>query len=451
MKIRIALLRRIFYVSLTLGLLVAVVSIFYLRAQIQYIGTDTETGPIWVVTNTERDLQKFELELMEYLLSQSTAAEVNLKFDILWSRVTTLEVGKAKHTFEEFEVDTSVIGKIRQYLLDSEETIIAIDNATPEEISVVLHRYFAFNKDLRQLTLDVLAADGIKKDEWREELLNISKTHFNVAILAIFCVVLLFGLFSAEQIQSRRRLAELRVLLQNAEAANVAKSQFISIMNHELRTPLTSISGAIELLNNNVLGEMSEKAKSVINLANRNCKQLMSLINEILDAEKFAAGRMEYSFTTIQLSEFLYEQVKVNGPYSDKFGINLELLEVPPNTLCEMDIKRMAQVMANLLSNAIKFSESGSTVTVAASVLNTSVTITVKDHGRGIPDAALEKLFHQFEQVDSSDERERGGTGLGLYIVRSIVEGHGGRVEVKSKIGEGSTFSVIMDCLSVSA
>ena len=220
---------------------------------------------------------------------------------------------------------------------------------------------------------------------------------------------------------------------------NRMKDEFVSTVSHELRTPLTSISGSHSLLLGGVIEELSPKVHDLLDLANRNTKRLLSLINDILDLQKMEAGKMKYEFSPIDLSTLVERAIEENSEYAKQYDIKLELKE-SSSMFANVDENRMMQVLGNLISNAIKFSEQGASVELSLTQYEENARIQVIDHGRGIPEHFHKTLFNKFTQVDSSDSRQKGGTGLGLAITKSIIEKHKGNISFISKIDEGTTF-----------
>lgn len=218
------------------------------------------------------------------------------------------------------------------------------------------------------------------------------------------------------------------------------KNEFISVVSHELRTPLTSLSGSIRLVTAGTFGALPDKAQSLLEIANRNVERLNLLVNDILDVEKIKSNRMEFDFTTSNIAVLAEKAVAENAAYGAKFDVRLTLEDNLKAAHAEIDEFRMAQVLANLLSNAVKFSPAGSEVILRLSRHKGMLRIAVVDSGCGIPEEMRDRLFDRFFQIDASDSRSKQGSGLGLTIVKSIVERHGSRIHVESTPGEGSTF-----------
>ena len=220
------------------------------------------------------------------------------------------------------------------------------------------------------------------------------------------------------------------------------KDEFISTVSHELRTPLTSIRGALGLLSSGILGNLSDKAANLLRIALTNSDRLVRLINDILDLERIQSGREPLAFRPMQLSEIIRQAIDGMQPVADQAGV--QLIHDATQVEIAADPDRLLQVITNLLSNAVKFSPPNSAVSVMIRPGITGVTISVIDHGRGIPADKLEAVFGRFQQVDASDSRQKGGSGLGLAICRTIVLQHSGRIWAERNPVRGSTFRVFL-------
>lgn len=216
------------------------------------------------------------------------------------------------------------------------------------------------------------------------------------------------------------------------------KDEFISVVSHELRTPLTAIRGSLGLMAGGAIGPLPDRAHRLVGLALESTERLTRLINDMLDIERIESGTTTMTFGECDAAELV--RTAVDGVRSLAAAVPVELATGPSSGLVHADADRIVQTLTNLIGNAIKFSPPHTTITVAAHPEGDVVQFSVTDQGRGIPEDKLERIFERFEQVDSSDSRQKGGTGLGLSISRTIVRRHGGRIWVHSEMGVGSTF-----------
>ena len=440
MKIPFGSLRWLLFGIVITGLVAAVFSLASLRSQILEIGGATTSGPVWYITGVERDVKEFQLSLASYELGRTTAQNVNLLFDILWSRVSGAGKGEVATELAEHGIDVSPIVQIMGLLRQHETTVVNVDTASPEAIQKVSSDFAKLNESVHDLGLKILQATSAETQDWQDALLKISSANSLIGLVVGVTVFILMILLLLDGISAKRQLREKDGLLVAAEAASLAKSRFISIVNHELRTPLTSINGAVSLMSAGAFGAIPEKFQQPINIAERNCAKLTVLISDLLDAEKLSSAKMEFYLEKIDLRQFLQEQIAVNQPFAETFGVSLVTDPLMPDLSVNGDPHRLGQVLANLISNAAKFSKAGDSVVVGLTKRGGRAVVCVKDTGRGIPESARARIFERFQQVYSSDVRERGGTGLGLSIVKSIIEAHGGAVTFDSVVGEGTTF-----------
>ncbi len=258
--------------------------------------------------------------------------------------------------------------------------------------------------------------------------------------------------------------------ISDRKAAEQLKDEFVSVVSHELRTPLTSIHGSLKLLSTGKLGQLGMQGQNLINIALNNTERLTRLVNDVLDLEKMSAGRVNLVPMCCSAVALIKNATQAMQSMASDYGITLitgvtlpedrpesrlesrpedwlENADIDPSIFQNLDVwadpDQIMQALTNLLSNAIKFSPQGATVLIKARATeapSNKVEFLVKDYGRGIPSDKLETIFERFQQVDTSDARERGGTGLGLAICRSIVQQHEGRIWVKSVHGKGSSF-----------
>ena len=258
-----------------------------------------------------------------------------------------------------------------------------------------------------------------------------------------------------QQSQLQSLLAKERVARTDAEAAHQAlaqqnerlreldrlKDEFISLVSHELRTPLTSIRGYLELLLDGGAGELSDDQSRFLSVVDRNSKRLMHLVGDLLFLAQVEAGKLTLELGEVRLDDVVSESVEAAKPIADEKGIQLRAsLDTTPNMVG--DRGRLGQVLDNLVSNAIKFTTEGGAVDVRLSSTADEALIEVADNGIGIAPEEQELLFDRFFRSSEATERAIPGTGLGLTIVKAIVERHDGTVEVESASGRGTTMRV---------
>jgi signal transduction histidine kinase len=230
-------------------------------------------------------------------------------------------------------------------------------------------------------------------------------------------------------------------LYQQAREIDRMKSDFVAVVSHELRTPLTSIKGSLEILSDDRYFQITPPQMELLKICQTSVDRLIVQINDILDFSKIESSKLTLKFEPVDVLSL------VEGVLSNLEGLaagkSIDLVLDAAADLPEIsaDGMRVSQVLTNLVGNAVKFSAADTKVVVTVTAGEDDVTFCVADQGPGIAPEDLGKLFQKFQQVDSSATRRQGGTGLGLFISRGIIEGHGGRIHVESEVGRGARFS----------
>jgi PAS domain S-box-containing protein len=219
------------------------------------------------------------------------------------------------------------------------------------------------------------------------------------------------------------------------------KDEFVSTVSHELRTPLTSIAGSLGLLVGTA-SSLPEGPARLIAIAHANCQRLIRLINDMLDVEKIESGKMKFEMGPLTLSEVAQRSIDAVRGYADQLGVEIRFSAEDDDLPVRGDLDRLVQVGANLISNAVKFSKTGDCVKVSVLRKGRLARLSMCDTGPGIPDEFRSRIFTKFAQADSSDTRQKGGTGLGLVIAKELVDRHGGRLWFESEVDHGSRFHV---------
>ena len=248
--------------------------------------------------------------------------------------------------------------------------------------------------------------------------------------------------FNAElKRQVGKATLDLRESNKELERLNKIKSEFVSTVSHELRTPLTSIQGYVSLIAEGDTGPITKEQKEFLEIVREESQRLLRLISDLLDISKIESGKIKTVFSDFDLLEFMgkYEKAAKSMASAKNIRVVLNVPEKLP--VIKADADKIKQVFDNLISNAIKFSGRNTALAITIKEDDKNIRIDVRDGGLGIAGKDMHLLFEKFQQLDSKMTRKAGGTGLGLAITKHLVESHGGKIWVKSKLGKGSVFS----------
>lgn len=232
--------------------------------------------------------------------------------------------------------------------------------------------------------------------------------------------------------------------IQILEKAIVMKDEFFSLISHEFKTPLTVINSAIQAMELICKKELSEKAKGFIDKIKQNSFRQLRLVNNLLDITRINASHIKINKRNLDIVFLTKAITKSVRLYAQQKSVKLTFTSTFGHKIIGIDDEKYERILLNLLSNAIKFTPEGNSVTVKVCSQKGNICIEVKDEGLGIPEDKRELIFERFGQVDSSLTRQAEGTGIGLSLVKLFVEALGGTIALKSKIGKGSTFTILL-------
>jgi PAS domain S-box-containing protein len=241
-----------------------------------------------------------------------------------------------------------------------------------------------------------------------------------------------------------------RAARRQAEEANSAKSQFLATMSHELRTPLNAIAGYTQLLTLGVRGEITPEQREDLERIDRSQRHLLSLINDILNFAKIEAGHVAIESEPVDVDEILESLKEFVEPQLQEKRVTFGCSNESAGAMARGDSDKVRQILINLLSNSIKFTREGGSISVKCTADDRSLRITVTDDGTGIPPDKLEAIFEPFVQVGRDFSSTHGGTGLGLSISRDLARRMNGDLDVESRLGQGSSFTLTLPRLDAS-
>jgi len=316
------------------------------------------------------------------------------------------------------------------YSIEELKKITFMDLLPSDQLGIVLEAQRKIKHESAfRMEIELIRADG------REMVADVSGSVVNTLPYTIQSII---------RDISDRKLMEESLLHAKliAEAASRTKSEFLANMSHELRTPLNSIIGFSDAMLEGLFGELEPKHYHYLQNISTSGKHLLNLINEILDISKVEAGKMELSLEVINAGSLMAEMVATMQLLATKKKITVNVQkDNDANILIMADAPKVKQILYNLLGNAIKFTPDGGEINIHASLEEKMVRISVIDNGIGISFEDQKKLFTPFTQLDNFVSKRHEGTGLGLALVKELVELHGGRVWVQSEVGKGSNFT----------
>lgn len=322
-----------------------------------------------------------------------------------------------------------MLGYSREELLT-----MGTDYSYPNYIAVdvkLFQELVAGKRDFYQIEIYIHKRGGI----WGRLIVSVVRNSFGQPQFAI-CII--------EDITSAKTAEiELRDSRDAAEAGSFAKSEFLATMSHELRTPLNAILGLSQLLEQELFGELNPKQKEYINCIHGSGEYLLALINDILDLSKVEAGKEELMPELLNVQDLCDDCLNIVRNRAADKNLQLTCQICPQVDVCIADQRRAKQMLLNLLTNAIKFTDQG-TVSLQVEKVPLGIAFKVLDTGIGIESSQINLLFQPFKQLDSRLNRHYEGTGLGLALTRKLARLHGGDVTVKSTVGEGSQFTLLL-------
>lgn len=269
---------------------------------------------------------------------------------------------------------------------------------------------------------DLGAVDYVTKPFNRKELVSRVRTHISL----------------------KKTKDELKKKNLELERTLEMKDEFLSLISHEFRTPLNVISSAIQAMNYICSDELSDKAKKYLRMIRQNTFRQLRLVNNLLDITRVNAGRIKINkknvdivFLTKSIIESIYTYVALKS-------IDVTFVSLIEKKIIGIDDEKYERILLNLLSNATKFTPEGKPIIVTLSSIDDKICVEVKDKGIGIPEDKANIIFERFGQVDSSLSRQAEGAGIGLSLVKKFIEALGGSISVKSELGKGSTFTILL-------
>jgi len=242
-------------------------------------------------------------------------------------------------------------------------------------------------------------------------------------------------------LEKRRLSVEMEALRRENERM---RENFVTVVTHEMRAPLVAVEQYLEVMLKEMAGDVTEKQKEILEHSRKRVEWLLTLVNEWLSMSRIQRGKIVESLETVKMRELLEESAALVKPQADEKDINIEIEVANGAESIEGDMDALSHVFMNLVSNAVKYNHEEGSVCVRAIDKDDSIAVEVEDTGVGIPEGSLPFIFDEFFRVKTDEGRRVTGTGLGLTVVKRIVEAHRGHVTVKSAVGQGTTFVVFL-------
>jgi NtrC-family two-component system sensor histidine kinase KinB len=373
------------------------------------ITTNDEIGELSREFNkmTER-LRKFEEMNIEKIISEKQKSETIVESisDAIIVCDAELRVQLVNHSAEDLLnlKETDVIGKkIDECFLD--ERLMEIFRS-PDKASVLNQPYLQYKHNGRQIFL-------------RPRVSEIPSPHGGKSGIVLI-------------LQDVTQFKELDKM----------KSDFMAAVSHEFRTPLTSINMSVDILRQKLLGDLTKGQEELLDASKQDCDRLNKLVKELLQLSKLESGKLETKEEKLNLTEVINSALHpMQLPFKDK-GVTLKFYASPSLPIFIGDAQQISWVISNLVTNALKYTDAGGIVEVKAEGKGKEIVIEVSDTGKGIPNEYLDKIFDKFVQVKQTLDPTPGSVGLGLSIVKEIVEMYGGKITVKSELNKGTTFTI---------
>ncbi|WP_082429632.1 ATP-binding protein [Pseudanabaena sp. 'Roaring Creek'] len=408
----------------------------------------------------------FELELMQQLADQIGIALSQAQFLEHLEEIVELRTAELQEVNRNLQQEINDRKQAETALRQSEEQLRLITNALPVLISYVdKNQCYRFNnkayEDWLGKSLSEIYGSDIKS-VWGDDCYSRMQTHVKQALRGQAVtyeneILLKDGsprsvnvtyIPHVDEHTNVKGFFALTADISDRKAIERMKDEFIAVVSHELRTPLTSMHSALKILATGRLGTLSKDGQQILEIADDNTVRLVRLVNNVLDLQRIESGEVKMEKQVCNVSTLMIQATEAMQPMAQNHGVVLVVEPIDINILVDSDY--IVQALTNLISNAIKFSAvNGKVWLTAENRPNAKVLFSVSDEGQGIPSDKLEIIFERFQQVDSSDSRRKGGTGLGLTICRKIVEQHEGKIWAESTLGKGSTFSFTLPLLNL--
>ena len=417
-----------------------------LNDHLRKVAVVAQGDPLWITSQLQHEFLRLKEAILLFGNDVATANDVSERFDIAWSRVNIMQVGTTAAFVSTIPEEENPIASLEETFRSIEPVIQALELSESsktdrvQKANLLQNRLQIYDLKLKRFALLLAQEKSRSMYEYRSNALSLAGAigYLFAAILLMttaFCAFLVVDLR-----ESRATTFKLEELANKANAASAAKDHFMSAISHELRTPLTSILGSVGILSNTFDAIPATQAKKIIAIVERNSERLLTLVNDILDAQQLMEGKVKLRLARTDLSPIIKAAVEDCQSYADQMKVTY-MVETPDEPLMvEVDKDRISQVICNLLSNAAKFSNPDDEVIVRAFKSGNLIKVEVEDHGVGIAESEHESIFTRFHQINPGETGPNKSSGLGLSISKELIEMHGGNIEFSSSLAKGAIF-----------
>lgn len=422
--------------------------------RVKYIITNTQDVTEKVCNRMEIELKNKQLEEQNILIKQQQQ-ELNAIMEGMKHQRDLLEmiVANLHESLYVFKKDGSIIlnktlNKQTCKLNNIKQIFDVVHYATLDGVSIPIEKSPIYKVLNGETTINNIMNFEYKGSEYSYLVNGIPFFNEN----GEFLYGLINSLDVTEFIKSSQLLNETQLKLLQAEREKSQalqqsiemKDEFLSLISHELRTPITVIDSAIQAMSLICWDELPDKSKKYIKTIRQNTYRQLRLVNNLLDIIRINSGRIKVNKRNLDIVFLTHSIVENVYTYAAKSGVKLKFVPSISKKILGIDEEKYERILLNLLSNAIKYTPEGKSIIVNLSYINGYICIEVKDSGIGIPEDKIDTIFERFGQVDSLLSRRAEGVGIGLSLVKKFVEALGGTITVKSKIGKGSTFKILL-------
>jgi signal transduction histidine kinase len=408
----------------------------------------------WYEGQLSRHLLNLKVDLIELRCQPTTERfdKARQNLDLAFSSLANLPREGGKQWHKDSITNMPEIDSVRQEL-DGIDSVFARPDDLMELANASLVRVDRALEQLHTMTMEIMYRRNERVGE-TDRLMSAFKDKLVFYAIAVLAVVASLAYLMHAHIRSERslqtaynnvtELAErLRLAKDAAIEAGHAKNRFLANVSHELRTPLNAVIGFADMMLQGYVGALSPKQKEYVNDILSSAKRLLALIADILDLSKVEAGKFELREDVADLTKLVRQAAHDMRAGAMQAGIKLSIGIGSEPIIMKADPLRLRQVVDNVLSNAVKFTEAGGIVSITLARLDSGdVRLKISDTGIGIAEEDVSRVFMAFQQAESHLARKHVGTGLGLPMVKSLIELHGGHVSLDSRVGHGTTVTI---------